>query len=39
MFLTNECIEKLSTSIDSLQTEIVYETENVQEETIFRHTI
>jgi len=35
LFLTNEHIEKLSTSIDSFQTEIVYETENVQEETTF----
>jgi len=35
LFLTNECIEKLSTSIDSFQTEIVYKTENVQEETTF----
>jgi len=35
LFLTNERIEKLSTFIDSFQTEIVHETENVQEETTF----
>jgi len=35
LFLTNERIEKLSTSIGSFQTEIVYETENVQEKTTF----
>jgi len=35
LFLTNERIEKLSTSIGFFQTEIVHETENVQEETTF----